>query len=290
VIDLYSYPKDFVSLNRIIAHLRKNEALNNKVLDAMPQCKSSIDGGILNDSIIYTAENEKILNVTIIIKEKLFLSGATNTLSINLMIDWVIGKRKQIKKILGPKDLVSIALSKLSGMNEKFDFEISLETYLMELTALKDLSFNKAHFRLALKKDFDAASTLVQGFLKEALAINDKEFAKQKTQQLIEQNQLHLLEVGGNIVSIAVIGRNLQKTAAISYVYTPLKFRKKGYATNCVYQLSELILNKMNKHCILFADKHNQQSQKIYQKLGYQTIMEFQEVSVSYPNLAKPEI
>jgi len=284
VIDLYTYPKDFVSLNRIIVHLRKNEALNNKVLDAMSQCKSRIDDGILDDSIIYTVENEKILNVAIINKRKLFLSGETNTLSLNFIIERVKAKRKQIKKILGPKDLVSIVLSKLSEMVEKIDFEIGLETYLMELTALKDLSFNKEHFRLALKKDIDVASTLIGGFLKEALDMNDKEFAKQKTQQLIEQNQLHLLEVDGNIVSIAVLGRNLQKTVAISYVYTPLKFRKKGYATSCVYQLSELILYKMNKNCVLFADKNNQQSQKIYRNLGYQTIIEFQEVSLCNEN------
>jgi len=281
MVELYNYCKNAGSLNNLLAHLSKNEALNNQVLTVIPQSKSRIDNGVLNDSIIYTSENGKILNVAIINKEKLFLSGEINALSLGLIINWLINKPKQIKKILGPKDLVSIYLSKFLDIDEKIQFNLSLETYLMKLVALKELSFSEGHFRLALKNDLDIASTLFIGFLKEALNFNDDEFSKRKIKQLIEQNHLYLLEVDSNIVSIAAIVRNLQKSAAISYVYTPLNFRNKGYATNCVYQLSELIFKKMNKSCILFADKQNKQSQKIYQNLGYQIIMEFQEVSLN---------
>ena len=57
--------------------------------------------------------------------------------------------------------------------------------------------------------------------------------------------------------------------AGVGYVYTPPHFRGKGYASSVVSELSQLLLERGNKFCFLFADAANPISCGIYRKIGY---------------------
>jgi predicted GNAT family acetyltransferase len=56
--------------------------------------------------------------------------------------------------------------------------------------------------------------------------------------------------------------------ALIGDVYTPPYYRKKGYATSLVAEISRIILDG-KKRCVLLADAENPTSCGIYRKLGY---------------------
>ena len=58
----------------------------------------------------------------------------------------------------------------------------------------------------------------------------------------------------------------------INWVYTPPKFRRRGYATNLVAHLSQHLLDEGRKYCFLFTDQANPTSNRIYQKLGYEPV------------------
>ena len=79
-------------------------------------------------------------------------------------------------------------------------------------------------------------------------------------------------------VSQAIIGRNLINGVVVNGVYTPPMFRRKGYATSCVANVSRLILDSGNKFCCLFADAMNPVSNKIYNKIGYKHVCIYLEV------------
>lgn len=55
-------------------------------------------------------------------------------------------------------------------------------------------------------------------------------------------------------------------------VYTPPEFRKNGYASFVVAELSQKILNSGKKFCILYTDLANPTSNKIYQNIGYKEV------------------
>jgi len=57
--------------------------------------------------------------------------------------------------------------------------------------------------------------------------------------------------------------------AGVGYVYTPPFYRGMGYATALVAELSQLLLDRGNKFCFLFADANNPISCGIYRKIGY---------------------
>ena len=86
------------------------------------------------------------------------------------------------------------------------------------------------------------------------------------------------------IVSIAAIVRKTKNAGIVGLVYTPGKFRGRGYATSCVQKISELILSNGYSYCGLFTDKSNPTSNYIYKKIGYLPTIEFSDIEYEKQN------
>lgn len=91
----------------------------------------------------------------------------------------------------------------------------------------------------------------------------------------VKKQSLVLLEDEGNPVSMAAISRELPTGKCVGMVYTPPRFRGKGYASSCVAQLSKLILESGADYAVLFTDLANPTSNSIYQKIGYKPICDY---------------
>ena len=90
----------------------------------------------------------------------------------------------------------------------------------------------------------------------------------------INNKSLYLLKNGlGEIVSMAANTRGSTNGGTISLVYTPPKFRGKGYGSLVTAKVSEIVL-KEKKFANLFTDMTNPTSNSIYQKIGYKMIGE----------------
>jgi predicted GNAT family acetyltransferase len=59
--------------------------------------------------------------------------------------------------------------------------------------------------------------------------------------------------------------------------YTPLEQRGKGYATACVAALSQRLLTGGRHFCTLFTDLANPTSNRIYQRIGFEALGDFEE-------------
>ncbi|MEQ1724044.1 MAG: GNAT family N-acetyltransferase, partial [Pseudobdellovibrio sp.] len=70
-------------------------------------------------------------------------------------------------------------------------------------------------------------------------------------------------------VSMNFVGRPTQNGIGVSAVYTPMSFRKKGYASALVAATSQKMLDQGKKFCVLYTDLSNPTSNKIYQNIGY---------------------
>lgn len=66
--------------------------------------------------------------------------------------------------------------------------------------------------------------------------------------------------------------------ATINHVFTPKTFRRRGYATSCVHRLTEQLLASGLSYCCLFTDLANPTSNHIYQKIGYRSVCDMQDV------------
>ncbi len=86
------------------------------------------------------------------------------------------------------------------------------------------------------------------------------------------------LDLQGLPVSVALRNRETDETAAISFVYTPSEQRGRGYASNCVASLCQLLLDEGKRYCTLFAELSNATSTGIYTAIGFEQVGETAEV------------
>jgi uncharacterized protein len=78
-------------------------------------------------------------------------------------------------------------------------------------------------------------------------------------------------------VSMAARNRPTRHGISVSYVYTPPEFRRRGYASACVAELSRTLLCSGWAYCALFADLANPTANGIYQRIGYIPVCDYAE-------------
>lgn len=81
----------------------------------------------------------------------------------------------------------------------------------------------------------------------------------------------------GGPVSMAAWDGPTPHGARINFVYTPPEHRGRGYAAACVADLSQLLLDEGRRFCALFTDLANPVSNRLYARLGYRPICDFDE-------------
>lgn len=84
-----------------------------------------------------------------------------------------------------------------------------------------------------------------------------------------------LWEVDGVSVTMARGVSAGPHTAAITAVYTPQEYRRRGYATSAVAALSGRLLESGYGSCVLFTDLANPTSNAIYRRIGYRPVGDF---------------
>ena len=93
----------------------------------------------------------------------------------------------------------------------------------------------------------------------------------------------------GDRVSMCSRSRPTLHGASIGLVYTPPGLRGRGYASACVADLSQRILDSGKAFCTLFTDLANPTSNAIYQRIGYRPLCDFREIRFSDAALREPE-
>jgi uncharacterized protein len=78
--------------------------------------------------------------------------------------------------------------------------------------------------------------------------------------------------IDGKPVSMAEVRGPTPSGIRISNVYTPLEFRRRGYATALVAAVSQKMLDAGRQFCVLFTDLANPTSNSIYHKIGYRPV------------------
>jgi predicted GNAT family acetyltransferase len=81
----------------------------------------------------------------------------------------------------------------------------------------------------------------------------------------------------GRVVSLTGVGGLTPHGIRVGPVYTPPEDRARGYASNLVAQVSQLQLDAGRQFVFLFTDLANPTSNKIYQDIGYEPVIDIDE-------------
>src|SRR3954470_6468417 len=95
----------------------------------------------------------------------------------------------------------------------------------------------------------------------------------------IETGQIFVWELDGAPVHVTAATTPAFGVSRIGPVYTPKDQRRHGYASRAVYEVSKLLRDSGTRAC-LFTDQANPTSNKIYEALGYQRLVDMANLRV----------
>jgi predicted GNAT family acetyltransferase len=178
---------------------------------------------------------------------------------------------------LGPSEVAGLfanAWGDVSGGKVEFD----LRQRVYKLTRVVKQDRARGDLRVATERDLELVAQWMCGFEDEIFSDGDLERARKSAKNSIDRGTLFIWE-DGKSVSMAAKARPLSRGVCVSLVFTPPEYRRRGYATACVAALSQRLLDEGWEFCSLFADLSNPASNRVYEKIGYEPVCDFDEYS-----------
>lgn len=154
-------------------------------------------------------------------------------------------------------------------------FHLQMHQRLHVLHEVKPLPEASGRLRIAAAGDVDLITGWVRAFQMEAL---DESGDEGKTREMVAGRVDagdYVLWEDGRPVSMALRTRPTRHGVSVTAVYTPPALRGRGYATACVAALSRRLLDAGYDFCALYTDLSNPTSNRIYHRIGYRPLADF---------------
>lgn len=265
--DLTLFKKD------VISYLEQFEAENNLVLGVLLSINENEKNPLLMATVI------KDNNIGLVLLQthpgQIILSKSVSFTSKDIH---VIGEKlsntlQDIPGFIGEKKLTTDLaryVSNLKGIQANVFMDQKI--YKLEKVVKKTNTHGK--LRRIIEKDHHTIKEWVYQFCYETNQPISLEEADKKAKLMINKGNFVAWVVNEELVSMAYATRPTQNNITISYVYTPISERKKGYASDCISTFTQNLLDRGYKTTSLYTDISNPTSNKIYIQIGYEAIMD----------------
>ncbi len=269
-LKVFSDPKSFLEKTEDL--LMEKEAENNFPLGKLGEL--ILDPGPENYLLAMLEKGGKPVMVFIKTGGPLIISGDEDFFSqgIDLFAKFSKEENLKIPGVFGPTSHVKSFVEKWEEFFPIIWREI-MEQRIFRLDKPRIEPGENGKLRTAQEKDIEQVTQWVEMFSKEADPGGEipPALAREKAEWGIKKKEFFLWEKG-KPVSMAKKARPTKNGVAITMVYTPEEYRKKGYGTSCVTALSKKLLGEGYKFCTLFTDAKNPTSNKIYEAIGFREI------------------
>jgi predicted GNAT family acetyltransferase len=265
--------------------LEANEAGNNLMLGICFQLKRLAEENepppyrITAPPYLTTIEDERGLLVAAVMTPPHNIVVYGDRSHVGEAFEWVarnlFADRAPVPGVLGPSsDAQAFAESWASVSGNQYQENVRQRVY--ELRRVAHSPATSGSLRLATEGDVDLIAKWILGFQGDTSTEGDLAEACEQAQSRIKDQSIYLWDDEGP-VSMAAKTRPTTNGITVSLVYTPPELRRRGYATACVANLSQLLLDSGWEFCTLFTDLANPTSNHIYQQIGYAPVCDFNE-------------
>lgn len=260
----------------VVPFLEQDEAVNNLPLgivlaleDPVAEASRPLLGAVRD------ARGEIVLVALRTPPHNLVLAGHGQQLEAALQtaVEHLSESQVALPGVIGPRPVAkTFARLWSDATGDGIELQVELEIYRLDV--VRQVGRSPGRFRRADAADSELATTWLEDFAREALLEEmPAGDARRRAERSIRQGRLFFWE-DREPVSMATSARRTQRGVAISGVYTPPEFRRRGYATSCVAALSQLLLDEGLDFCCLNADLANPTSNRIYRRIGYRPVGE----------------
>lgn len=181
----------------------------------------------------------------------------------------------KVPGVLGPKEVVRRVVERWAAIaRQRCELERQQRAYA--LREVKSPVPERGRLRLATSADMELVAGWRYAFHNEVFGQADREESRRAAEHRIENGDVYLWE-DKRPVSMAMKTRPTRNGISVGMVYTPPELRGRGYATACVGELSRLLLESGWRYCALFADMANVAANRVYQRIGYEPVCDYDE-------------
>lgn len=255
--------------------LSKQEAINNlplgllyqaqKKQQKVPESKMPFMGLVEDDGeVCFAMVMTPPYNLII------YSEGDKNDVVIEKVIDFLIDKTIEIPGVIGLNQFADIFACK---WEEKTGYSsiVAMKQRIFRLEGVSEIERSSGFMRQATMEDHDLVAKWTFEFSQITESPLSKEDSHEHAKRFLEEGSIFIWE-DEKPVSMARRARATKSGIVVNLVYTPEEFRKKGYASSCVAELSQRLLDEGYAYCALYTDLANPTSNHIYQEIGYRPI------------------
>lgn len=263
---------DHSTFESLKEYLSEDEIRNNYILGKL----SKIHRFDVSETLVIEIDDPIHRTKLVILKmpdNQLILTGTGTNLdpSIKEAIRVLLNKEIEIESVRGVLPFVC-KFNDIWCATMKCSAELLFNQGIYAISKLNNRNLKYGTLREMKAEDKELAKEWIQNFYKSANHISLTPVKIENTvMELLKNRSLYVWE---DHIPVAMVGivRRLANTAVLSYVYTPNQYQNQGYATTCVYALTQKVLDIGYEKCCLHADLDNPISNAVYKKIGFELI------------------
>lgn len=266
----YKSPTEFLSATE---DLRSAEIIKTNLI-------SSIANSVANGSHAYETcywwavkEGNKTVGVAIRTSPYGYVFSPISEEAIRILIKEIQVGDPNAKEFSGPRSVIDKIETILGVKPIESEGEL-----IYKLTTLNPVT-QQGHVKVATEAHYALILKWTKAFIAETGITSYN--LERNVKNAIERGVYYLLEIEGVPVSLggfaALVEVLGQKIGRVGPIYTPIEFRKRGYASVITSHITQLCIAK-SAIPTLYTQSDNLTSNKIYQNLGYELIDEIRKI------------
>lgn len=265
-------------LQRTRKQLEQHEAANSLMLGL--SLLATRDKEFAARRTYFTVENGNTWSIAATLEPNrplvLAAAGQPSTADMASLVGHLLMAEAPVSSIVGPVSLTAMFAQEWArktgcGYEVKFRQRIhSLGNVLITVEIPGTL-------RSATVEDIELVARWFAEFDAEALDEHNADAARERAIGRINSGEVFLWD-DGEPRAMAIRTRPTTHTISIGAVYTPPDWRSRGYATAVVAGLSQRLLDEGFSQCVLYTDLANPVSNKIYQRIGYEPVVDSDQI------------
>jgi predicted GNAT family acetyltransferase len=160
--------------------------------------------------------------------------------------------------------------SELSGCS----YRVQMAQRIYQLTQVINETRAAGRLREPLQSDEALLREWRAAFSIDAEGMDPRQAREEAALPMPPSRRMFLWELEGTPVAMAGFAGPTPNGIRVAWVYTPPENRGKGFAGACVAALSQMLLDDGRKFCFLYTDLANPISNHVYQKMGYEPVVD----------------
>jgi predicted GNAT family acetyltransferase len=285
-LTVYKTPQEFLAATR--ETLEAKEVVNSLMLGVVENLLPDIHHYGDQDPYLAVVEHKgrQVVRASMTPPHGLLLTFDTINLSkpIHLLVDELLARGLPLPDVSSPKP-ASEQFAQTWAERTGGSFKLEMAQRLYELTEVTPVEGVGGELAVAAETDIPLITRWLIGFNIDCFGEvgNSEERIRQGVTRSIKRGLWHLWKVDAQPVSMSIKVRPTRSGIGVSGVYTPPEYRNHGYASACVAALSQKLLDEGFKFCSLFTDLANPTSNKIYMRIGYRPVSDFDKFKLITP-------